>query len=175
MGEFQHEAFQLTFGRQSSPFYRPAGADHPISAGRRNNGSRKGNRRRTGCDCPVTASGRTRSGCAFCQRYNDERPHEGIGNRTPSSLWCPSSRPYPERRDAPRLPGAHGDPAREHGRHVPAARASAVPQPRPRWRGHWPGRSRRWHLEHRLLHYVARQDGRTHVADYRNLAPRVRC
>ena len=26
---------------------------------------------------------------AFRQRYNDERPHEGIGDRTPSSLWCP--------------------------------------------------------------------------------------
>jgi putative transposase len=26
---------------------------------------------------------------AFCQRYNDERPHEGIGDRIPSSLWCP--------------------------------------------------------------------------------------
>jgi putative transposase len=80
---------------------------------------------------------------AFCQRYNDERPHEGIGDRTPS---------------APGLSVAHGDPAREHRRHVPSAVASAVPQPRPRRRRHRLGGSRRWHLEHRLLQYVARED-----------------
>ncbi len=33
---------------------------------------------------------------AFRTRYNNERPHEGIGDRTPSSLWTPSSRAYPE-------------------------------------------------------------------------------
>ena len=38
---------------------------------------------------------------AFRRRYNDERPHEGIGDRTPSSLWLPSSRPYLERTPAP--------------------------------------------------------------------------
>jgi transposase InsO family protein len=32
---------------------------------------------------------------AFRTRYNDDRPHEGIGDRTPSSLWAPSSRAYP--------------------------------------------------------------------------------
>lgn len=41
---------------------------------------------------------------AFRQRYNDERPHEGIGDRTPSSLWRPSSRPYPEHRTHPTYP-----------------------------------------------------------------------
>ena len=41
---------------------------------------------------------------AFCQRYNNERPHEGIGGRTPSSLWRPSLRPYPERRTYPDYP-----------------------------------------------------------------------
>jgi len=41
---------------------------------------------------------------AFCQRYNDERPHEGISDRTPSSLWRPSSRPYPEHRTYPDYP-----------------------------------------------------------------------
>ena len=34
---------------------------------------------------------------AFRRRYNDERPHEAIGERTPSSLWKPSTREYPER------------------------------------------------------------------------------
>ena len=37
-------------------------------------------------------------------RYNDERPHEGIGDRTPSSLWTPSSRPYPEHITPPAYP-----------------------------------------------------------------------
>jgi transposase InsO family protein len=41
---------------------------------------------------------------AFQQRYNDERPHEGIDNRTPASLWTASARPYPERISPPRYP-----------------------------------------------------------------------
>jgi len=41
---------------------------------------------------------------AFRVRYNDERPHEGIGDRTPSSLWTPSSRPYPEHITPPVYP-----------------------------------------------------------------------
>jgi putative transposase len=40
----------------------------------------------------------------FCQRYNNERPHEGIGDRTPSALWGPSSRGYPEQRTHPDYP-----------------------------------------------------------------------
>lgn len=34
---------------------------------------------------------------AFRQEYNDERPHEGLGNATPSSRYHPSPRPYPRR------------------------------------------------------------------------------
>ena len=49
-------------------------------------------------------------------------------------------------------------PARSYGWHVPPPVASAVPQPRPVRRRHRLGRSRGWHLEHRLLQYVARQD-----------------
>jgi putative transposase len=41
---------------------------------------------------------------AFLRRYNDERPHEGIGNQTPASLWMPSLRVYPERITAPVYP-----------------------------------------------------------------------
>jgi hypothetical protein len=41
---------------------------------------------------------------AFRVRYNDERPHEGIADRTPSSLWTPSSRPYPEHITLPAYP-----------------------------------------------------------------------
>lgn len=41
---------------------------------------------------------------AFRQRYNTERPHEGIGDRTPASLWTTSSRDYPERLAPPCYP-----------------------------------------------------------------------
>jgi transposase InsO family protein len=40
----------------------------------------------------------------FRRRYNDERPHEAIGDRTPSSLWTPSTREYPERMTPPIYP-----------------------------------------------------------------------
>ena len=33
----------------------------------------------------------------FCQEYNHERPHQGIGDRCPGDLFTPSTRPYPER------------------------------------------------------------------------------
>jgi putative transposase len=41
---------------------------------------------------------------AFRHRYNDERPHEGIGDRTPASLWMPSTRAYPEHIALPAYP-----------------------------------------------------------------------
>jgi putative transposase len=41
---------------------------------------------------------------AFRRRYNEERPHEGIGDRTPASLWTPSPRLYPERIPPPEYP-----------------------------------------------------------------------
>jgi putative transposase len=41
---------------------------------------------------------------AFRVRYNDERPHEGIGDCTPTSLWTPSGRPYPEHITPPAYP-----------------------------------------------------------------------
>jgi transposase InsO family protein len=40
----------------------------------------------------------------FRTRYNHERPHEGIGDRVPASLWTPSPRPYPERIPSPEYP-----------------------------------------------------------------------
>jgi len=52
---------------------------------------------------------------AFRQRYNTERPHEGIGDRTPSSLWTPSPRAYPERLAPPCYPA-----------HLEVRRVSAV-------------------------------------------------
>lgn len=41
---------------------------------------------------------------AFRERYNTERPHEGIGGRTPASLRTASARPYPERLAPPCYP-----------------------------------------------------------------------
>ena len=40
----------------------------------------------------------------FLRRYNQERPHEGIGGDTPASRWLPSTRPYPERMPLPEYP-----------------------------------------------------------------------
>ena len=41
---------------------------------------------------------------AFRQRYNTERPHEGINDQTPASLWTPSTRAYPETIAPPQYP-----------------------------------------------------------------------
>ena len=41
---------------------------------------------------------------AFRTRSNDERPHEGIGDRTPASLWTPPTRVYPEQITPPDYP-----------------------------------------------------------------------
>lgn len=40
----------------------------------------------------------------FRRRYNEERPHDGIGGDTPASRWTPSSRHYPERSAPPQYP-----------------------------------------------------------------------
>jgi transposase InsO family protein len=40
----------------------------------------------------------------FRTRYNDERPHESLGDATPASRWQPSPRPYPEGRPRPEYP-----------------------------------------------------------------------
>jgi transposase InsO family protein len=52
-----------------------------------------------------TLRGQQRRFDGFRARYNDERPHEALGNRTPSSLWTPSTRPYPETVPSPEYPG----------------------------------------------------------------------
>lgn len=38
---------------------------------------------------------------AFLREYNQVRPHEGLGMRTPASLYCCSPRPFPERLPEP--------------------------------------------------------------------------
>lgn len=41
---------------------------------------------------------------AFRTRYNHDRPHEALADRTPASLWEPSPRSYPERITPPAYP-----------------------------------------------------------------------
>lgn len=41
----------------------------------------------------------------FVQRFNEERPHEALGDATPGTLWVPSKRPFPSRIPAPEYPG----------------------------------------------------------------------
>ena len=38
---------------------------------------------------------------SFCQCYNQERPHEALGQQTPASRYTPSARPYPSRIEDP--------------------------------------------------------------------------
>jgi putative transposase len=41
----------------------------------------------------------------FRREYNEERPHEAIGQRTPASLYHPSARAYPDKLPAIEYPG----------------------------------------------------------------------
>ena len=41
----------------------------------------------------------------FRRQYNHLRPHEGIGLRTPATLYAPSTRPYPDREPSVDYPG----------------------------------------------------------------------
>ena len=41
----------------------------------------------------------------FRQEYNEQRPHEALGDRTPASLYRPSPRPFPDRLPALEYPG----------------------------------------------------------------------
>jgi putative transposase len=41
----------------------------------------------------------------FRQEYNEQRPHEALGQRPPSKLYQPSIRPYPGRLPQPEYPG----------------------------------------------------------------------
>ncbi len=40
----------------------------------------------------------------FRDRYNAERPHEGIGDQVPDELWSPAKRSYPESLPEPEYP-----------------------------------------------------------------------
>src|SRR5881275_493130 len=61
-------------------------------------------KRETARPAANTLRGQQRKFDAFRRRYNEERPHEGIGDQVPASLWEPSPRPYPERIVPPEYP-----------------------------------------------------------------------
>ncbi|MBA3640097.1 MAG: transposase, partial [Acidobacteria bacterium] len=61
-------------------------------------------KRETARPAAGTSKAQQRRFDAFRRRYNDERPHEGIGDCTPTSLWMSSTRPYPERIARPDYP-----------------------------------------------------------------------
>lgn len=42
---------------------------------------------------------------AFRTEYNEERPHDALADRTPVTVYCPSSRPFPSRLPALDYPG----------------------------------------------------------------------
>lgn len=54
-------------------------------------------KRETTCPAPRSFRAQQRRLDAYRTRYNDERPHEGIGDQTSASTWKPSPRPYAER------------------------------------------------------------------------------
>lgn len=44
---------------------------------------------------------------AFRRRYNEERPHEALGQRPPASVYVPSQRPFPTKIEHPVYPSWH--------------------------------------------------------------------
>jgi len=51
-----------------------------------------------------TLRGQQRKFDLFRERYNQERPHDGIGGELPAQRWTPSPRPYPDRIALPEYP-----------------------------------------------------------------------
>src|SRR3546814_7403349 len=61
-------------------------------------GTRKGET----CDPPeATPADQQRRFDLFRQEFNDERPHEALGQETPVTLYSASPRPFPERLEDP--------------------------------------------------------------------------
>ena len=52
-----------------------------------------------------TCTAQQRNFDAFRREYNEERPHEAVGQRTPASQYIASKRPYPARLPTPEYPG----------------------------------------------------------------------
>ena len=52
-----------------------------------------------------TCTAQQRNFDAFRREYNEDRPHEALGQRTPASQHTASKRPYPARLPSPVYPG----------------------------------------------------------------------
>jgi len=61
-------------------------------------------KRETALPPAITSGRQQRRFDEFRRRYNEERPHEALDDRTPTTLWRPSPRPYPERLPLPQYP-----------------------------------------------------------------------
>lgn len=79
-------------------------------------------KRETARPAAANAHAQQRRFDAFVQRYNTERPHDGIGGATPASRWHPSARPYPERLARPSTPGIWKCGASAPGARLPSTR-----------------------------------------------------
>ena len=86
----------------------------------------------------------------FRADYNDERPHQFLGGRTPGSLYQPSPRPYTGacRRSSTRATTSQ---ARHERRDVPVQAAAALHRQRAQAAPHRPRGGRRRDLVHLLL------------------------
>jgi transposase InsO family protein len=94
----------------------------------------------------------------FRDRYNEERPHEGIEDQVPASRWEPSPRPYPERIAPPEYPG-----------HMEVRRVSAAGTFR--LKAAQPFLSNALHDEHIGLEEIG--DGLWNIVYYRTLLGRI--
>jgi len=61
-------------------------------------------KRETARPAAATLRSQQRRFDAFVRRYNEERPHEALGNRTPNTFWTPSRRSYVEHPAGPEYP-----------------------------------------------------------------------
>jgi putative transposase len=61
-------------------------------------------KRETASPPAATARAQQQRFQAFQRRYNEERPHEALAERTPAMLWQPSRRAYPARIARPEYP-----------------------------------------------------------------------
>jgi putative transposase len=61
-------------------------------------------KRETAMPPAASARAQQRRFDAFRRRYNEERPHEALGQRTPAMVWQPSTRAYPARIAPPEYP-----------------------------------------------------------------------
>jgi len=53
---------------------------------------------------PANRAAQARRFAAFARDYNEERPHQALGQLTPASVYRPSPRPMPQRLPEPHYP-----------------------------------------------------------------------